>query len=113
VSRAGPALIALLLAGCGSVNLWPFGGGSAPETDFRPANAAEYRCAEARKFYVRDLAGGAVWLIAPDREIRLERIGDPQSGRYGTGRVLLEMSGDAATLVDPPVTYSACKRAVR
>ena len=102
------ALFALTLAGCGSVSLWPFGASETSENSRKPANATEYRCDGAKTFYVRSLDGGAVWLIAPDREIRLDKQAD---GRYGVGRVLLEISGDGATLTDPPAVFAGCKRA--
>ena len=107
MKRAAATLLALTLAGCGSVSLWPFGE-SENEKSRRPANATEYRCADAKAFFVRQLDGGAVWLIAPDREIRLDKQAD---GRYGVGRVLLEISGDGATLTDPPAVFAGCKRA--
>ena len=100
----------LLLAGCGSISLSdlsPFGS-SEQERDRRPANATGYRCADGKVFYVRNLEGGAVWLMAPDRDIRLERQAD---GRYGVGRVILEIGASDATLTDPPTLYGSCKRA--
>lgn len=102
------ALGAFALAGCGSVNLWPFGDSETPEISRRPANAVEYRCDEGRGFFVRHLEGGAVWLIAPDREIRLEKKAD---GRYGVGRVELQLGGATAELLDPPSRFANCKRA--
>ena len=101
-------LFSVLLSGCGGTSLWPFGESETKEHSRKPANSTEYRCADARTFYVRNLDGGAVWLIAPDREIRLDRQAD---GRYGVGRVLLEISSDGATLTDPPTVFSSCKRA--
>ena len=103
------ALPALLLAGCGGFSLWPFGESGPAERSARPADAAEYRCEGGRSFFVRQLEDGAVWLIAPDREIRLAKIGGAESARYGIARVVLELSGDTATLVDPPATFSGCK----
>jgi membrane-bound inhibitor of C-type lysozyme len=103
-----PLLFALMLAGCGSVNLWPFGG-RGTELSRTPPNATEYRCESGRGFWVRNLEDGAVWLIAPDREIRLAKAG--AAGRYSAARVVLEISGDEAALTDPPVTFSGCKRA--
>lgn len=97
-----------LAAGCGGVNLWPFGEGGARELDVKPANATEYRCDGGRAFYVRQVENGAMWLIAPDREIRLDRKGD---GAWGVGRVLLEIRGETATLADPPSRFDNCKRA--
>jgi hypothetical protein len=107
--KSAAAAFALLLAGgCGGVNLWPFGEGGATEANRKPANAAEYRCDGGRAFFLRNMEGGAVWLIAPDREIRLDRL--PGEGRYGVGRLLLEISGQAATLADPPAQFTGCKR---
>jgi membrane-bound inhibitor of C-type lysozyme len=108
--RSLPALLALLLAGCGGVSLWPFGGsGGGTELSRAPKNATEYRCDGGRSFWVRNLEDGAVWLIAPDREIRLARAA--AAGRYSAGRVVLELSGDEASLADPPASFSGCKRA--
>ena len=101
----------ILLAGCGGYSLWPFGEGGATEQSRRPANAAEYRCAGGKGFFVRDLDASAVWLIAPDREIRLEKLPGAESGRYGVGKVVLEISGQNATLLDPPAKFAGCKRA--
>lgn len=105
---------ALLLAGCDSLpslpeKLWPFGEPKRQEVDRRPQGAAEYRCDNNRVFYLRPLEDGAMWLIAPDREIRLSKIDD--SGRYGVGRIVLETRGAEATLTDPPVTFTGCKKA--
>jgi hypothetical protein len=105
-----PALFALFLAGCGGVSLWPFGGGGA-ELSRTPANATEYRCEGGRGFWVRNLDDGAVWLIAPDREIRLVKAG--AAGRYTAGRVVLELSGEDASLADPPASFSGCKRVAK
>lgn len=105
------ALGSILLAGCGGYSLWPFGEGGATEQSRKPANAAEYRCEGGKGFFVRDLDAGAVWLIAPDREIRLDKLPGAESGRYGVGRVVLEISGQSATLLDPPAQFAGCKRA--
>ena len=51
------------------------------------------------------------WLIAPDREIRLEKLAGAEGLRYGTGRVVLEISGPDAMLTDPPTAFAGCKRA--
>ncbi len=108
-TRTVRALLPLfLLAGCSNVNLNPFGEPRSTEQDRKPANATEYRCDGNKAFYVRAIDGGAVWLIAPDREIRLEKIAD---GRWGVGRVLLETTAAGATLADPPAIFSGCKRA--
>jgi hypothetical protein len=103
-----PTLIALFLAGCGGVSLWPFGGGT--ELSRTPANATEYKCDGNKGFWVRNLEGGDLWLIAPDREIRLAKL---EGSSWGTGRILLELTGDNASLFDPPATFAGCKRAVK
>ena len=103
-----PALLSAALAGCGGTasGLWPFGGEGA-ELSRKPANAAEYRCDGGATLYVRTLDQNAVWLIAPDREIRLDRKAE---GRYGFGRVELGFGKETMELTDPPVTYTNCKR---
>jgi len=112
-------LTLLLAAGCGGdsnvssssgfgmSSLWPFGSGDT-ELDRRPKNAIEYRCAGNRSFFVRRMEEDAVWLIAPDREIRLEKLAE---GRYGVGRVVLELGDTGATLTDPPNSLVGCSRA--
>jgi hypothetical protein len=102
------ALPLFLLAGYDSLNTYNPFGGEAREKDRRPANSTEYRCADGKTFYVRNLEGGAVWLMAPDRDIRLDRKAE---GSYGTGRIQLELGADGgAILVDPPASFSGCKR---
>jgi hypothetical protein len=62
-------------------------------------------------FYVRSLDANAVWLIAPDREIRLDKPAGATGMTYVAGRVRLEITGEDATLVDPPAQFAGCKRA--
>lgn len=100
-----------LLAGCGgNFNVWPLGESGATEASRKPANAVEYRCEGGKQFYVRDLDAGAVWLIAPDREIRLEKLAGATGKVYGTGKVRLELAEQSATLLDPPAQFLGCKR---
>ena len=111
----GPSLagVALLLAGCGDMNLKKyntFGGDSVQERSRTPANATEYQCAAGKRLYVRTLDGGeAVWLILAERELRLERIGSSQ--RYSKGNTVLSLNGNEASFADGTATppYSACK----
>ena len=110
--RQGAAVfLAALLAGCGGFNIWPFGESGTTEISRKPANAAEYRCEGGKVFYVRTLDAGAVWLIAPDREIRLERTAGSTDMVYGAGKVRLEITAQNATLLDPPAQFLGCKRA--
>lgn len=99
-----------LLSGCGEmkVKVWPFGGDTGiPERSRAPANAAEYQCAGGKRIYLRRLDGGdAVWLILPERELRLDRIGT-EGTRYGKGAMVLQLAENSATLTDgasSPVT---------
>jgi len=92
------------------MNLWPFGEPRAAEASRKPANAVEYRCEGGKQFYVRNLDAGTVWLIAPDREIRLEKL-PGATAAYGAGKVRLELTGQSATLFDPPAQFLGCKRA--
>lgn len=105
------AVTALLLAGCGGFSVWPFGDSRPAEASRKPGDATEYRCDGGKGFFVRPLDAGAVWLIAPDREIRLTKTGGVQGARYVAGRVVLEIAGETATLLDPPANFSGCKRA--
>ncbi len=102
------AALGLSLAACGSFNVWPFGGEKLQDRSKAPANATAYQCAGGKKFYVRNLEDGAVWLILPDREVRLSKTGD---GRFANGAAALELSGGAATLADGPTTLKDCKAA--
>lgn len=100
------ALLAFALAGCGGVV--PFFTGDTPEVSRKPANATEYRCEGGVSLYIRQLDGGAVWMIAPDREIRLDKKAE---GRWGFGRVELDIDKDRLDLIDPPTNRVNCKRA--
>jgi hypothetical protein len=100
------------LAACATVKeLLPFGEGETTERSRKPANATEYLCQGGKRFYVRTLDANAVWLIAPDREIRLEKLPGTTDTSYGAGRTVLEISGPGALLTDPPALFSGCKRA--
>jgi len=111
--RLAVVLIAgVQLAACSTVkDLLPFGEKEYAENSRKPANATEYLCQGGKRFYVRTLDANAVWLIAPDREIRLAKVAGAAGMSYGAGRVLLEISGPDATLTDPPALFAGCKRA--
>jgi hypothetical protein len=59
---------------------------------------------------VRNLDASAVWLIAPDREIRLQKAAGSTAMVYGAGKVRLEITAQNATLLDPPAQFLDCKR---
>jgi membrane-bound inhibitor of C-type lysozyme len=110
-TAVGLVCVALLLPGCGGVKLWPFGGDGETQRSRTPVNASEYQCAAGKRFYVRTLEGGAaVWLILPERELRLEKRPGDSGLRYGNGIALLELNGNEATLKDgqTPI-FTGCK----
>lgn len=107
----GLASLSLLLTGCGSVNLWPFGGGKEQERSRTPAHATEYQCNGGKRFYVRYLDnGGAAWVIFPEREFRLDKVASASGTRYSNGIAMLETNGNEATLRDgPTIAFTGCK----
>ena len=113
MSTAGASLIlvSLLLPGCGGVKLWPFGSDAVQERSRTPANATEYQCAGAKRFFVRTLEGGAaVWLILTEREVRLEKLAADSGLRYSNGIAVLEINGNEASLKDgATISLSGCK----
>jgi membrane-bound inhibitor of C-type lysozyme len=109
---AAALLLPLLLCACNTIKeILPFGEKEYTENSRKPANATEYLCQGNKRFYVRTLDANAVWLIAPDREIRLEKRAGAAGTSYGAGRVVLEISGQDAMLTDPPALFAGCKRA--
>lgn len=104
---ASLAAAALLLSACSSVNLWPFGEEKYQDRSKAPANSTAYQCTSGKRFYVRKLEdGAAVWLILPDREVRLNKTAE---SRYGNGSAVLDLSGSEASLSEGPATLSGCK----
>jgi len=104
----------VLLAGCGEMNVkkyLPFANDTVQERPRMPANATEYQCAAGKRFFVRTLDGGAaVWLILPEREVRLDKLGSDAALRYGNGIAVLEINGNEATLKDGAATsFAGCK----
>lgn len=116
MTAAGLACFPLLLAGCGEMNIkkyLPFGSDTVQERSRTPVNATEYQCAAGKRFYVRTLEGGsAVWLILPEREVRLEKLESGSALRYSNGIAVLEINGSEATLKDgTAISFTGCKAA--
>lgn len=115
LTRTSPTLLGLLLAlaGCGSVNLWPFGSEGARELSRAPANATEYQCEGGKRFYLRFLeGGGSAWVILPEREFRLDKAAAQGATRYTNGSATLTVEGGEAALADgPTISFTGCKRA--
>jgi len=103
--------IPLLVAGCGSINVWPFGEGKSESVARGPENATEYRCDGGKLFHIRTLeAGKSVWVILTDRQIRLDRVATEAGNRYSNGIAVLNIGDTGATLTDgPAISYSGCK----
>jgi membrane-bound inhibitor of C-type lysozyme len=110
---AVPACLALLLSGCGGVNvsLWPFDGKKESGASSAPANATEYQCNGGKHFYVRYIDNGAAaWLIYPEREVSLTKVAATSGIRYSNGIATLNVNGAEASLEDgPAIAYSGCK----
>jgi len=105
--------VAASLAGCGSIDLWPFGSAKSPELSRKPVNATEYQCNNDRRLYIRYLDNGAsAWVIYPEREFRLDKIASESGTRYSNGIAMLERNGDEVSLRDgPTVAFTGCKPA--
>lgn len=105
-------LIPLLLAlgACSSVEKYNPFSEEKPADVYKPANATEYLCEGNKRFFVRQLTKeNAVWLIYPEREVRLEAVNEG-SQRYSNGVAMLDIGGESASLTDgPAINYSNCK----
>lgn len=115
VSGAGLLIIglALLGGGCSSMKMsdvWPLGESKVAERPRGPENATEYRCDGGKSFHVRYLEGrAAVWLIYPDRQVRLDKAAGTAT-RYSNGIANLLLDGAQASLNDgPSIAYTGCK----
>lgn len=108
-----PVVLALLLSGCGSMSVWPFGDDK-PKARSGPENATEYQCEGNKHFYVRYLENGNLaWLIYPDREVALNKSASGSGARYTNGTAVLEVNGSEASLKDGASTvFNGCKAVV-
>jgi membrane-bound inhibitor of C-type lysozyme len=107
----GLATTLLALCGCGSIDLWPFGGSKSQELSRKPVGATEYQCNNDRRLYVRYLDNGAsAWVIFPEREFRLDKVAAASGTRYSNGIAMLEVDGDQVSLRDgATVAFTGCK----
>lgn len=107
------ACLSLLLGGCGSISLWPFGGETNQDRTRAPSDATEYQCAGGKHFYLRYLDnGGAAWIIFPEREFRLDKVSSAAGTRYSNGITTLNINGNEATLADgSAISFAGCKAA--
>ncbi len=102
-----------LLAGCGGFSvssLVPFSGDGPKARSTVPANATEYQCNGGKRFYLRNLDNDtALWLIYPDREVRLDKVTGDAGTRYSNGPATLELASGEAKLTDGTAAYAGCK----
>lgn len=106
--------LSLMLAGCGGFNIWPFGGKSESVSGRAiPADTTEYRCDGNKTFQVRPMSDGkSMWVIFPDRQVRLENVSSEQGRRYGNGIAVLSIDGPSASLTDgPSIAFANCSAA--
>ena len=101
-------LAAATMAGCSSVEVWPFGEESA-ERSTAPTNSIEYQCAEGKKLYLRNVdKGAAMWVILPEREFAMQKVEGGE--RYSNGVSTLTITDGVARLEESPTsTYADCK----
>jgi hypothetical protein len=110
IHRLRPLILTalLLLAGCGTLDFWPFqrnDTGSIPN----PENATLYKCDSNKSFWLRTLKDGAMWVIYPDRQVRLDKM-DSDPKKFSNNIATLDMSGPDVSLNDgPQIAYSGCK----
>jgi len=106
--------IMLVVAGCSSVNLWPFGESKTSDGPRGPKDATEYRCVGGKTFHIRYLDGGnSVWVIFPDRQVNLNKVTAESGTRYSNGIAILKIDGAEAALTDgPSISYVGCKTPV-
>ena len=116
VTAIAIAAVPVLLGACGSLNVWPLGGGSKERDLSRPPpGAIVYQCEAGKRFFVRYLEdGAAAWVILAEREFRLNKVAAAAGARYSNGNSTLEAGDGAATLWDgATVTHAGCKAAAR
>jgi len=101
------------LNGCSS-GWWPFG--SSGEQPVRlPEGAVEYACAQGKRLLVRYTPDAkSAWIIYPDREFRLDRVGSGPEDRYSNGVSTLVSREDVVTLdSEGSPQFVDCRRAAK
>jgi len=92
------AAAAAALNGC-SGGWWPFGSSDAEQPVRLPEGVVEYACAQGKRLLVRYTPDAkSAWVIYPDREFRLDRVGGGPGDRYSNGVSTLVSSEDTVTL---------------
>lgn len=99
-----------LLAACSSLNLdlgslMPSFGNMGSIFTSKPTNTGEYVCEGGKRVTMRNIEGDGVWLVLPERQLRLERKGE---ARYVAGNTELTITENKLNIEDPPTRYTAC-----
>lgn len=108
-------VLAATLAGCGganfsisSLNPWS---GPVERGRVVPAGATEYACDGGKRLVVQPLSG-AVMIMFPERDFRLDQAPSAPGARYTNGSTTLLLTGDQVSLEEQgTVTYKACRKA--
>ena len=105
--------LALALAGCGGISIWPFAGDAAPDRPSRLLNSTRYVCSGGKSFNVRMIdTGNAAWIIFPEREVRFDKAVNSPGTRYVKGAAVLELNCNQASLQDgPTLSFTNCQAA--
>lgn len=106
-------VLAASLAGCGGFSVRSLNPWSDPVERGRavPANATEYACDGGRRLVVQHLPG-AVMIMFPERDFRLDPAPSSPGVRYSNGGTTLLIDGEQVSLEEQgTVTYKACRKA--
>lgn len=111
--RTGWAICAavLLLCGCGTGRLLPWGAPEAAAVPRVPPGATAYECEGGKSLFVRfEREAKAAWIIHSAGEYRLDSIASSAGEQYGKGRTLLTVRDGVAELQEGGKTeLAACK----
>ena len=108
----GVLIVIAALAGCsgsGSWNPWEKNYGREPPRT--PPGAKGYACERGQRLIVRFEADAqSAWVIYPDRQFRLNRVGSGSGEQFSNGRTTLRVNDDEAMLEEAgTVQFANCK----
>lgn len=116
-TRAGYAVLGATLAasvaGCSSFSIGSLNPWSGPVERGRgvPADATEYTCDGGKRLVVQQLPG-AVMIMFPERDFRLDQTPGATGARYSNGSTTLLSNGDQVSLEEQgAMTYKSCRKA--
>ena len=102
---------AALLTACGG-GWWPWSGTPRDPATRVPPGATEYTCAGSKRLLVRHTPDGkSAWILYPDREFRLDRVGAGGGDRFTNGVSTLIVQGEEVMLEESGARlFTDCKR---